>query len=789
METRSTTLARAGARMLAPPPPQTSDAPMGAAMGECDDTTPDDRIDAYSFFRAMHHADAAPDASSEPTDELPPPRIVASNETAHDGAQQVVVSLETPETKWARVRYTTDGSEPTAVSPMFRRPFALHADDLDDQAAPLVVRARAFKGRQCSAAVARASFTRKAPPPATLDRPLGEARRALRMLPSAVVSGVLRVRSKATEWVREHANAFGAAIRLAADPARMSATDEEPSTPTSGSINVKIISVECAHDGMSELRFAVEVTEPRSPPPPTTTTAAADATVPAQPPMRRRSAAAAAVATASAAPLKRATLAQQIAGSLTSARLRLAFASARGLGGAEDVFGGVDVAVAVALSDVHHKVLARVRLELRWGFPEPAPEPTPPAAGPPEAGVDFLDGSALAYAGTELLDIVDYRGALRKQSTALRRAVGAHPDGQRLTTGAAAAFAVGDEVEASCEFRVARPRAGCGAEFRAGETATAWFTARIVSIIHSDAPPRRRRPAAAAGTSGSANAEAGAGGKFVVLFDDGNRKTCVASELRRCGARERACTEAKRAIGAAVRHSGDQIDEAARTGAQSITIDLVALDAVHARAAKANSDGGGAARRPRDGGTAARDSADAEEAAPAALSFVTDVYFTLSAFKARSLARFRAPAVRLFDADRPEHELCAYSIASAGDVQAVVMAALVRTGDAEGGGAAWRVDAFGAQASGNVKAYTPLRETIEPLQEARATEVAAVLAARARVRAEVVRLAALWESGRAMPVLRRARDGATRRRNAATALATLFDLECEDAKRRVISFL
>ena len=39
-------------------------------------------------------------------------------------------------------------------------------------------------------------------------------------------------------------------------------------------------------------------------------------------------------------------------------------------------------------------------------------------------------GSALAHAGEELLDVVDYRGALRRKSARWRRAIGAHPDGR-----------------------------------------------------------------------------------------------------------------------------------------------------------------------------------------------------------------------------------------------------------------------------------------------------------------------------------------------------------------------
>ena len=106
------------------------------------------------------------------------------------------------------------------------------------------------------------------------------------------------------------------------------------------------------------------------------------------------------------------------------------------------------------------------------------------------------------------------------------------------------------------------------------------------------------------------------------------------------------------------------------------------------------------------------------------------------------------------------------------------MAALVRAPDGR-----WRVDAFGAPTKGNVEDYAPLRAEIAPLQRERASEAAIG----SQQRAEVARLAALWSRGRALPTLGKGTGAA--RGNASAALATLFDLECEDALRRVVSFL
>ena len=47
--------------------------------GDIDNDEPEERIKAYAFFRAMHRADAQPDADARPTSALPPPKIVAEN--------------------------------------------------------------------------------------------------------------------------------------------------------------------------------------------------------------------------------------------------------------------------------------------------------------------------------------------------------------------------------------------------------------------------------------------------------------------------------------------------------------------------------------------------------------------------------------------------------------------------------------------------------------------------------------------------------------------------------------
>lgn len=231
--------------------------------------------------------------------------------------------------------------------------------------------------------------------------------------------------------------------------------------------------------------------------------------------------------------------------------------------------------------------------------------------------------------------------------------------------------------------------------------------------------------------------------RYNVRFDDGETTSCSRADLRVAGALDAANVHAARAVAMAVQHSGDKhVDRVARTGAQHVDVDLEALAAGAGRVA------------------------------------LTDIYFTLSAWRCRSLAKFGTPAVRLFDAEHPSHELCEYEVEAAGDAQAVVMAALVRSRDGR-----WRVDAFGAPSRGNANDYGPLRAAIAPLQRERAK----AMVISSRQRNEVERIAALWARGRALPTL--TAGAGDKRANASAALATLFDLECEDVLRRVISFL
>lgn len=115
------------------------------------------------------------------------------------------------------------------------------------------------------------------------------------------------------------------------------------------------------------------------------------------------------------------------------------------------------------------------------------------------------------------------------------------------------------------------------------------------------------------------------------------------------------------AVRAAVRHSGDVMDDSAKTGQHKMLADL--------------------SRLPES---------------------VNDMFFTLSAYKCDDLSLFPQPAVRVVNALFPEHHLTEYKLERAGTSQAVVMCALSRLQGQ------WIVEPIGATSKGNVLDYTPL---------------------------------------------------------------------------------
>ncbi len=124
---------------------------------------------------------------------------------------------------------------------------------------------------------------------------------------------------------------------------------------------------------------------------------------------------------------------------------------------------------------------------------------------------------------------------------------------------------------------------------------------------------------------------------------------------------------------------------------------------------------------------------------------ITDVHIALSAYNCGDLSRFPPPTIRLYDVDRPDHQLLDYRLTSAGSNQAVLMCSLRRRPivsaqgstsqaalalAAEGQGdqeqsqsgkkkqqrSRWSVEACGKTCKGTVRDYSPIKAAIEPLQ-------------------------------------------------------------------------
>merc|ERR1711904_762857 len=89
---------------------------------------------------------------------------------------------------------------------------------------------------------------------------------------------------------------------------------------------------------------------------------------------------------------------------------------------------------------------------------------------------------------------------------------------------------------------------------------------------------------------------------------------------------------------------------------------------------------------------------------------ITDCFFALSAYNCRDLSLFEQPTMRLFDAQCPSHQLCAYKLQDAGAAAAVVICALSR----EKG--TWVVRGFNETCDATVREYAPMEKVILPIQ-------------------------------------------------------------------------
>lgn len=92
--------------------------------------------------------------------------------------------------------------------------------------------------------------------------------------------------------------------------------------------------------------------------------------------------------------------------------------------------------------------------------------------------------------------------------------------------------------------------------------------------------------------------------------------------------------------------------------------------------------------------------------------FATDCFFVISAYNCRNLSLFRSLNMRLFDAATPSHRpLSSFTTTDAGNASAALVCALTRRVGA------WCVRTFGQACDGTIRDYTPIEDTIAPVQE------------------------------------------------------------------------
>ena len=149
----------------------------------------------------------------------------------------------------------------------------------------------------------------------------------------------------------------------------------------------------------------------------------------------------------------------------------------------------------------------------------------------------------------------------------------------------------------------------------------------------------------------------------------------------------------------------------------------------------------------------------------------SEVYFALSA-RHGDLSRFAKPRVRVFDETRPEHTLISYNLADAKTASAVLVCRLVRPRTIRGGG--WRVDALGHTTEGNASSYEPMERSVLNCQAHHS---------RWRAIGWIILLERLWRRHRADPRAESTNDTARR------ALLSLFVRAPLTIFRHVAAFL
>lgn len=120
--------------------------------------------------------------------------------------------------------------------------------------------------------------------------------------------------------------------------------------------------------------------------------------------------------------------------------------------------------------------------------------------------------------------------------------------------------------------------------------------------------------------------------------------------------------------GTAIKHSGDVMNDATRTGHHTIEVHLKEIP-----------------------------------------SNITHLYFTLSAWNSPIIANYPNPSLKFYEATNKTKDLCKTTFSEARYAQAIVMCSVVRRGNQ------WEIFECGKTSGGNAKNYEQLIQTIQGL--------------------------------------------------------------------------
>ena len=91
-------------------------------------------------------------------------------------------------------------------------------------------------------------------------------------------------------------------------------------------------------------------------------------------------------------------------------------------------------------------------------------------------------------------------------------------------------------------------------------------------------------------------------------------------------------------------------------------------------------------------------------------SYVTHLFFTLSAWESPNISRYPNPSLKFYEARNMKKDLCKTTFTHARNSEAVIMCSLSRNSQG-----IWEIYESGKLSAGNAERYTPLKRTISKL--------------------------------------------------------------------------